>query len=174
MTSNQDAAQLLVNYLPIIPRGKALDVAMGKGRNAIYLASQGFEVTGLEMDRESISICQDEANKKGIRIDARCVDLEDLESYQIESSAYDVIICFYYLQRNLIPRMKEALKTGGFILYETFLIDQHLKTGHPKRREYCFEHNELLKLFPDFRIHLYREGPDQKGTYKASLVAQKI
>ncbi len=77
------------------------------------------------------------------------------------------------LQRNLVPRMKEALKAGGFILYETFLIDQHLKTGHPKRREYCFEHNELLKLFLDFRIIYYREGQDSKGIYKASLVAQK-
>ncbi len=71
MTSFKEPAKLLVDYLPLLPRGKALDVAMGKGRNAIYLVSQGFEVTGLEMDRESISICQDEANKKGLHIDAR-------------------------------------------------------------------------------------------------------
>lgn len=174
MTLYQEPAQLLTTYLPLLPQGTALDVAMGKGRNAIYLASHGFEVAGLERDEESIRICRDEANKAGVHIDTRHTDLENLESYQIESSAYNVVICFYYLQRNLFPRIKDALKPGGIILYETFLIDQHIKTGHPKRREYCFEHNELLKLFPDFRILFYREGQDSKGTYKASLVAQKI
>ncbi|MDD5434996.1 MAG: class I SAM-dependent methyltransferase [Nitrospira sp.] len=174
MTSFQEPAKLLIDYLPLLPCGKALDVAMGKGRNGIFLASHGFEVTGLERDEESIRMCRNEADRAGVKIDARCVDLEDLESYKIESSVYDVIICFYYLQRNLFSRIKEALKPQGIIIYETFLIDQHIKTGHPKRREYCFEHNELLKLFIDFRIIYYREGQDSKGTYKASLVAQKI
>ncbi len=165
---------MLIEYLSLLPKGKALDVAMGKGRNALYLASKGFEVVGLEKDRESIDACLTEAERLGVHVDARCTDLEDLESYRIEPSAYDVVICFYYLQRNLIPSMKEALKPGGFILYETFLIDQHLETGHPRHREYCFEHNELLRSFIDFRIIFYREGQDAKGTYKASLVAQKL
>ncbi len=173
MTLYQEPAQLLVTYLPLLPPGRALDVAMGKGRNAIYLASHGFEVVGLERDEESIRVCKDEAKRAGVHIDARHTDLENVESCQIESSAYNLVICFYYLQRNLFPRIKDALKSGGIILYETFLIDQHISTGHPKRREYCFEHNELLKLFPDFRILYYREGQDSKGTYKASLVAQK-
>lgn len=162
---------MLIEYLPLLPKGKALDVAMGKGRNALCLASNGFKVIGLEKDRESIDACLTEAKRLGVHVEARCVDLEDLESFQIEKSAYDVVICFYYLQRNLIPSMKEALKPGGFLIYETFLIDQHLKTGHPRHREYCFEHNELLHLFSDFRVIFYREGQDTKGTYKASLVA---
>lgn len=174
MNSFQEPAKLLKDYLPLLPIGKALDVAMGKGRNSIFLASHGFEVTGLERDEESIRICKDEADKAGVKIDARHVDLEDLESYQIEGSAYDVVICFYYLQRNLFSPIKDAIKPQGIIIYETFLIDQHLKTGHPKRREYCFEHNELLKFFPEFRILYYHEGQDSKGTYKAGLVAQKI
>ncbi len=69
--------------------------------------------------------------------------------------------------------MKEALKPGGVLLYETFLIDQHLRTGHPQRREYCLEHNELLHLFSGLRVLFYHEGQDAKGTYKASLVAQR-
>ncbi|MBI5191971.1 MAG: class I SAM-dependent methyltransferase [Nitrospirae bacterium] len=174
MNSLQEPAKLLKDFLPILPMGKALDVAMGKGRNTIFLASHGFEVTGLERDEESIKICKDDAKTAGVQIDARCVDLEDLESYKIEKSAYDLVICFYYLQRNLFSRIKDALKPQGMIIYETFLIDQHIKTGHPRRREYCFEHNELLRLFPDFRILYYHEGQDSKGTYKAGLVAQKV
>jgi 2-polyprenyl-3-methyl-5-hydroxy-6-metoxy-1,4-benzoquinol methylase len=173
MPETQEPARLLVEYLPLLTKGKALDVAMGKGRNSLYLASNGFEVVGLEKDKEAIEVCLNDAKSRAISVDARCVDLEDLESYKIEKSAYDVVICFYYLQRNLIPSMKYAIKPGGFILYDTFLIDQHIKTGHPRHHEFCFEHNELLRFFIDFRILYYREGQDPKGTYKASLVAQK-
>lgn len=173
MSPHPDPAQLLVEYLPILLKGRALDVAMGKGRNALFLASHGFDVVGLETDDESIDVCRADAKERGLNLEIRRTDLEDLTSYKIESSAYDVVICFYYLQRNIIPIMKDALKPGGIIIYETFLIDQHLTAGHPRHREFCFEHNELLNNFPVFRILYYREGKDANGTYKASLVAQK-
>ncbi len=80
MTSFQEPAKLLKDSLPLLPIGRALDVAMGKGRNAIFLASHGFEVTGLEKDEDSIIICKDGADKAGVHIDARCVDLENIES----------------------------------------------------------------------------------------------
>jgi len=173
MSSYPEPSQLLVEYLPLLPRGKALDVAMGKGRNALFLASHGFEVIGLERDEEAIHACMTEARRLGVRVDARQADLEDMDFCWIEKSAYDVVICFYYLQRSLIPHIDEALKPGGVLLYETFLIDQHLRTGHPQRREYCLRHNELLRLFPGLRVLFYHEGQDAKGTYKASLVAQR-
>ena len=174
MSSCQEPSQLLVEYLPLLPRGKALDVAMGKGSNALFLASHGFEVVGLERDEESIHACLTEAKRLGVHVDARQADLKDLDSCRIEKSAYDVVMCFYYLQRSLIPHMKEALKPRGMIVYETFLIDQHLRTGHPQHREYCLEHNELLRLFSCLRVLFYHEGHDAKGTYKASLVAQRV
>ncbi|MCC6545420.1 MAG: methyltransferase domain-containing protein [Nitrospirae bacterium] len=173
MPPHPEPAQLLIEYLPLLSKGRALDVAMGRGRNALFLASHGFDVVGLENDEESINICRADASTRGLNLEIRCTDLEDTATYKIEESEYDVVICFLYLQRNLIPDMKEALKPGGIMIYETFLIDQHLTTGHPRRREFCFEHNELLNNFQGFRILYYREGKDANGTYKASLVAQK-
>jgi len=170
----QEPAKLLVEYTHLFPAGgKILDVAMGRGRNAVYLARRGFHVTGLEIDREAIKVCEEIALKEHLPVEIRQVDLEDLSSYEIETSYYDGIICFFYLQRNLFPRLKDALKPGGLIIYETFLIDNHIKFGHPRHREYCFNHNELLHLFIDFRILFYREGPNPKGTFCASLVARK-
>lgn len=170
----QKPAKLLVEHIHLLPEGgKILDVAMGKGRNAIYLARKGFHVTGLEINEEAIKTCKTEAEKEGLSIEIRHTDLEDLSSYELESSYYDGVICFFYLQRNLIPRLKETLKPGGYILYETFLIDNHIKFGHPGHREYCFEHNELLHLFIDYRILFYREGLTPGGTFCASLIGQK-
>lgn len=168
-----EPAQILVEHLHLLPKGKVLDVAMGMGRHSLYLAAHGFDVVGLERDPAAIDTCLTEAKRRGIHVDARRTDLEDSDSCQMERNTYDVIICFYYLQRNLIPSLKDALKPGGYIIYETFLIDQHIKTGHPEHRDYCLAHNELLRLFQDFRVISYCEGQDPKGTYKASLVARK-
>ncbi len=173
MSPHPEPAHFLAEHLPET-KGRALDVAMGKGRNALFLASNGYDVVGLEKDKDSINVCRAVAKDLGLNIEIRETDLEDMSSYNIENSSYNLVICFCYLQRNLIPLMKEALKPGGIIIYETFLIDEHLTTGHPKRRDFCFEHNELLNNFREFRILYYREGRDAHGTFKASLVAEKL
>lgn len=163
-------SSLLMEYISVLPGGRALDIAMGKGRNALYLAEHGFDVQGVDIDKAAIHACEEEASKRGIRIKTLTTDLSH---YQILPETYEVILCFYYLQRNLIPRIKAGLKTGGVILYETFLIDQHIRFGKPKHKEYCFERNELLHLFKNFRILFYREGFVTEEKAIASLVAQK-
>jgi 2-polyprenyl-3-methyl-5-hydroxy-6-metoxy-1,4-benzoquinol methylase len=166
----QEPAKLLVDFVNRLPRGKALDIAMGEGRNALYLASQGFDVEGLERDEEAIRTCLITAKSRGLKLIARTVDLEQ---YPLNQSHYDLITCFYYLQRSLIPQIKAALKPNGMVVYETFLIDNYLQFGHPKHREYCFEYNELLNCFRDFRVHFYYEGMIEGRTFVAQLIAQK-
>ncbi len=168
--SSQAPAKLLVDCLHLLPKGKALDIAMGEGRNALYLATQGFEVEGLDKDEQAIQACLSAAKSRGLKLIARTVDLEQ---YQLIPNRYDLIICFYYLQRNLILQMKAALKSGGMVVYETFLIDNHLQFGHPRHREYCFEYNELLEFFRDFRVLFYQEGMAEGQTYTARIIAQK-
>ncbi len=144
---------------------------MGEGRNALYLASQGFDVEGLEKNPQAIEVSRQLAEKNNLSVQTQQVDLEH---YSLPTNRYDVIICFYYLQRTLIPQMIGALKKGGMVVYETFLIDQHIRHGRPKHREYCFEHNELLNYFRDFRILFYKEGFPGDQTISVSLVAQKL
>lgn len=171
---NPKPSPLLLKHLHILPKGRVLDVAMGKGRNALYLAEQGFEVEGVDIDEAAVMACNEEASKRELKIKARVTDLAD---YRISPNTYDVILCFNFLQRDLIPQMKAGIKSGGIIIYETFLIDQHIKFGKPKHKEYCFEHNELLCFFlgfrQDFRVIYYREGFVTEKKAVASLVAQK-
>jgi 2-polyprenyl-3-methyl-5-hydroxy-6-metoxy-1,4-benzoquinol methylase len=166
----QEPAKLLVDFAGILPKGRALDIAMGEGRNALFLARQGFEVEGLDRNEVAIQACLTTAKSRGLKLVARTVDLEH---YPLSRSHYQLITCFYYLQRNLIPQIREALKPGGMVVYETFLIDNHLQFDHPKHREYCFEHNELLNFFRDFRVLFYHEGIIEGQTFVAQLVAQK-
>ncbi|HJP19118.1 MAG TPA: class I SAM-dependent methyltransferase, partial [Nitrospinota bacterium] len=151
----QEPSTLLLDHLHLLPKGRVLDVAMGKGRNTLCLAERGFDVEGVDIDETSVKECLEEATKRRLKIKAR---VADLTNYRISPNSYDLVLCFNYLQRDLIPQMKAGLKKGGVILFQTFLIDQHIKFGKPKHKEYCFEHNELLRFFEDFRVIYHKEG----------------
>ena len=164
-------APFLVENINLLPKGKALDVAMGSGRNSVYLAKMGFEVEGIDVSADAVHDAQHLAKAKGVAITTYVADLEG--SYRIKKSTYDVIICFHYLQRSLIPQMKEALKSGGMIVYETFIVDQAKLFGKPRNPDYLLKYNELLEMFRDFRCLRYREGVIDNKAAVAGIVAQK-
>lgn len=166
-----EPAQFLVENLELLPEGRALDVAMGNGRNTIYLAKAGFEVEGVDISAEAVSAALEAAGEAGVMIKALVVDLE--KGYQIKDEVYDVIVCFNYLQRSLIPQMKSGLRYGGMIVYETFIVDQ-AQFGKPRNPDYLLKHNELLDMFREFRCLRYREGIFEGPRAIASIVGQKV
>lgn len=165
-------AEFLVENIALLPRGKALDIAMGRGRNAVYLARMGFAVEGVDVSADAVSEAVELARQAGVTIKARVADLE--KGYKIAGEAYDLIICFNYLQRSLIPQIKGGLKTGGMVVYETFIVDQARLFGKPSNPDYLLKHNELLDLFRDFRCLRYREGVIDSYRAVAGIVAQKV
>ena len=169
--SDFEPAQFLVENIRLLPKGRSLDVAMGDGRNAVYLARMGFEVDGIDISPEAVNDALESARKAGIAIRAQVADLE--KNYRIEKGAYDVIICFNYLQRSLIPRIKDGLRRGGMVVYETFIVDQ-AQFGKPKNPDYLLKYNELLDMFGDFRCLRYREGIIESRRAIAGIIAQKI
>jgi len=84
------------------------------------------------------------------------------------------MVNFNYLQRSLIPQIKKSLKSGGHVIFESYLIDQRI-VGHPKNPAYLLGHNELLDLFRGLRVLYYREGKFKGGqeAYRAGIFAQK-
>lgn len=156
-----------------IQRGRALDIATGKGRNALFLAERGFSVEGVDISEVALEEARREAGEKGLSIIFRQADLESIE---LPEAAYDIILNFNFLERSLIPKTKKALKLGGHIVFETYLIDQRV-LGHPRNPVYLLGHNELLELFREFRILYYREGKFMEGgkeAYRAGLFGQKV
>lgn len=166
-----EPAQFLVENIALLPKGKVLDLAMGNGRNAIYLAKMGFEVEGIDISPEAVSIALDLGAKAGVKIKAQVIDLE--KDPGLRADVYEVIICFNYLQRSLIPGIKSALRYGGMIVYETFIVDQ-AELGKPRNPDYLLRHNELLNIFREFRCLRYREGIFDGPRAIASLIAQKV
>jgi tellurite methyltransferase len=161
------------NSWEIAPPGRALDIACGSGRNALFLATLGFEVTAVDISPVGLEQAAQRAGEKSLSISWQQADLEFL---QLPSAAYDLILNINYLQRALIQQLKSALKRGGFIIFETFLIDQQ-SIGHPNNPSYLLAHNELLDHFHGFRVLYYREGKFTDGgepSFRAGLLAQKL
>lgn len=174
-------APFLVQQIPHLPKGKALDVASGTGRHALLLASLGYQVDAIDRDSEALAQLRSTARARHLTTAiTQTVDLEPPppQKPSLGQDLYDVILVFFYLTRPLFPHLIEALKPGGVLLYETFLIDNHLHYQHPRRREFCLAHNELIDLVSGLRILHYDEGPhgEHRGVgsvYTAQLVANK-
>lgn len=167
-TSGREPCEWLkINSELLAGKGKALDLACGEGRNAVYAASLGYDVLGLDVSEIGLQKARKLAGKKNLHINTLVTDLDDFE---FEENAFDLVLCFYFLDRKLFPGIRKTLKPGGLVVYETFTLD-HLKyTGF--KREWVLEYNELLKEFQSFRVLGYREvDQDEKGF--ASLIARK-
>jgi 2-polyprenyl-3-methyl-5-hydroxy-6-metoxy-1,4-benzoquinol methylase len=164
----------LKKHIRLLPKGKALDIASGEGRNAVFLAQHGFEVDAVDISEKGLKKAQKLARDKGVKINTLLVDLDQ---YQIKKERYNLIANFYFLRRRLILRIKKGLKKGGKVIFETYLLEHRtLGTGGPKQAKYFLKPNELLGLFKDFRILFYREGIFKEGGRKkavASLIAEK-
>ena len=159
----------LDEYAEMLPKkGRALDVACGAGRNAVYLAEKGWNVTACDISQEGLRRAKALAAERGVRLELFC---QDLETASLGTSCFDLIICFFYLERNLIPVLKAALKPQGLIVYKTYSVEQLRFPGRPRHPMHLLERQELLELFRDFRILAYQETVQERGV--AQLIAQK-
>ncbi len=163
-------AALVVEHLHRVHAGRALDLAMGAGHNAVYCAQHGFQVAGVDISLGAVRAAKDLARRSGAPI--RGI-VADLEGWPVPSDAFDLILNLRYLQRSLFGPIKAALRPGGLLLFETFTVD-HIAPHRerPLRREYLLERNELLHSFSNLHIIRYTEDM-MDGSAVASLVARK-
>ena len=157
----------LVDNVHLLPKGKVLDIAMGEGRNGVYLATQGFEVLGLDISEKGLEKAHNLAEKNNVTIKTKVVDLE---SFTLEPNSYNVILCTYYMQKDLFKQFQSALKPGGMIVVETYNVD-YLKYVQFSRK-WALDTNELLDIFKGLRVIRYQDYDDGKEAY-SSIIAQK-
>ena len=168
-------ALVLHRHAHLLPTsGHALDLAAGIGRNAIFLAQQGMTVEAIDISDVALEKIKAYAESEQLAITTTVSDLDQTTSF---STTYDVIVISHYLNRDLIPTIKQALKPGGLIFYQTFIKDKVENIG-PSNPDYLLASNELLSLFHDYQIIVYREdatiGDHEQGfRNEAMLIAQK-
>lgn len=162
--------RFLKENISALREGRALVLAMGEGRNAIYLAQRGYVVEGIDISAAAVDKARALADKKGVHIEATTADLT---KYKIKSNHYDLITCFYYLQRDIIPQIIEGLRQGGMVIFETYTVDQLQLEDGPRNKDYLLNHNELLDYFRELRVILYEEKVINNSKAIARIIAEK-
>lgn len=164
----RDPIPFLKDHVDLLPEGTVLDLAMGEGRNGVFLATKGFQVTGVDISEAGFKKAQTLAAENSVTL---TTVVADLEQYTIPPNTFNVILCTYYLQRDLFPKIAAALKPGGMVLIETYTVD-HLQYRPTFNKAFLLERNELLTLLPGFRVLRYQEVDTGDAAF-ASILAQK-
>jgi len=161
---------LAENFDYLRPGSVILDMGMGEGRNAVFLAGKGHKVTGVDISSVAIKKANHLAREFGVKIKGV---VASLEKYKIAPNSFDAIICFYYVDRKLVPKIKSWLKPGGILIYEAHTIKERTKKEHRKDPvEYYLKDQELLSMFSNFTLLKYEE-PLHERKYRASVVLMK-
>ena len=163
-TTEPSPNPLLVEAARSLPPGRALDLACGTGRNALWLAEHGWSVTAVDGSPTAINILRQRA--AGLRIETQIADLED-SSFTIAPASYDLIAICYYLERKLFEPAKRALVPGGILIAIALLAEPG------KDNSFRVEPGELLRTFDGWKILHHREGRDTWQHNVAEIVARK-
>ena len=145
---------LLVETVRGRPPGTALDADMGEGRNAIYLAQLGWQVTGVYIAEKALAYAQRRARATGVKI----TTLEhDMATYDWGTAKWDLIVLSYAGGRTYAARVAKALKPGGLVVLEAFHMDatDHLQVIGGDYRVF-FQTNELPKLYSASGLKIVR------------------
>jgi SAM-dependent methyltransferase len=153
-----DPAPLLIQMASHLRPGSALDLACGTGRNALWLAGRGWEVTAVDGSAVAIEILRRRAPSN---LRTQVADLERGD-YRIEAAAWDLILMCRYLQRDLFEPAKQGLKPGGIVIVVVNLVERGKEPTATRARA-----GELAEYFRDWQILHYREAAT------AEIVARK-
>ncbi|WP_429885985.1 class I SAM-dependent methyltransferase [Geoalkalibacter halelectricus] len=162
----------LVHVLPLLPAGRLLDVACGRGRNALFMAERGYAVTAVDVAAEGLKQLADEARRRGYALQTHHCDLETLPD--LGRGIFDVVLDFFFLQRSLLPALREAVRPGGVVVLRTFSHAGDFP-GKAPNADFVLEPGELPRIFAGWEVLLHEEGlePSSKGGSLAGIVARK-
>jgi len=156
-------AEWLVEHEALLTgSGRALDVACGDGRNALYLAQLGYMVDAIDVSDVAIGAVRATVQARGLTmtIAPRVVDLE---REPLPAGPYDVIVMLNFLQRDLFAPAAQALAPGGLLLFETLDRSHVDELGHSFNPAYLVEPGELLSAFDGLEVVDHREGVAQRS-----------
>ena len=161
--------EVVKKYANLATGDRALDIAAGMGRNSKFLAQEGFLVDALDISSLAIEKLENIENINALEV--------DFDSYKLEENSYDLIVCTYYLNRELFPQIERALKEDGIFIFETFMHHTE-NTKVPSNKTFLLNEGELEATFDEryelLHIREFMEiGLCGEKSMKASMVAKK-
>jgi len=149
---NKEPNQLLVHATSKLTPGAALDLAMGQGRNALYLASEGWSVTGVDFSAEATRQAQEQADARELELE---IVQQDINTFDFGVAKYDLVTMLYATDNvDWIARSQRSLKRGGVFVYEFFQGDREgvdsARLAALFRDGFDILRNEVVRGTPDW------------------------
>jgi tellurite methyltransferase len=168
-----DAEPFLTAMLARIPRGVALDVAAGRGRNSLALARAGMRVVAVDYSATAMRLLAEIARDERLAV---WPIVANLDSFHLKDESFDAIVNINFLDRALFSNFARALRPGGVLIAETFLVDQ-AAIGHPRDPRFLLARGELRALADGLEIEEYGErfviSPNGERAHRASILARR-
>lgn len=172
---------LLEQWINRIPRGRALDLACGSGRNALFLAANGFEVDAVDISDAALDIGRRRARQAGLRVNWIEQDLDgSLDGPLAESpdgaDGYTLLLVVRFVDLPLIRKLTDKLAPGGMLVTEQHIVTDAV-VGGPSDPAFRLQPGALREVAEGLRVLSFEEGivedPGQQPMALARLVAQK-
>lgn len=171
--TDPDPSPVLERYLDACPDGRALDVATGTGRNAVYLASDGYRVDAVDQSREGLRIARENARDRGVADRVDWIQA-DVGSYAFPPSTYDLVTISFYRPVDRLPDITESLTPGGVLFVQHHLRTDDAVEGGASGDRYRFASNELLHACLDLTVLHYTERTEVRDDGRRSAIAEIV
>lgn len=169
----ESPAAFLVEHAHLLPaQGKALDIAGGAGRNAVWLARRGLDVTLVDVSDVAITRAEAKAAGLGVKLRAR---REDLDQPLELAPLYDLVVIVHYLDRKHRDAYAALLVEGGLLVHVQQTVVNLERHAKPSRR-FLVEEGELASWLGEigFEILVQREGWTDDGVHEAAVIARRV
>jgi SAM-dependent methyltransferase len=168
-TALSPPSRFLVGLDAVLPRrGRALDLAGGTGRHALWLAGRGLDVSLADVSDVAVAAATHHARAAGLGLQPLRIDLQR----GVPAGPWDVIACFYYLDRTLYRSLPGALAPGGWLVVAHSTRTNQLRHARPGPA-HLLEDGELPTLFRELEIVSFTEGWCEEGRHEARLVGRR-
>ncbi len=156
--------------------GRALDIGMGQGRNAVALALRGWTVTGFDVSAEGLAVARAQAARAGVSITAI---QESADRFALGRNQWDLVAVIYgpgvIAEAAYVTRLQRSLRPGGVVVVESFASDRDAA----QRRPVDIDPADLRRAFAAFKILRFEDlravsDWDPQTTRLVRLVAQKM
>lgn len=164
-----EPSPVLREYVEEGTDGRALDVACGTGRNAVFLASRGYAVDAIDQSVEGLRITRQNAEDRGVseRLD---VIQADATQFEYPEDRYDVVAVSFFRTLDRLGDLKAALQPGGHLFYQHHLRSDPPAERGPSTERYRFCSNELLRACLDLTVLYYEESSEQVSGKRSATV----
>jgi SAM-dependent methyltransferase len=168
--ASSDPSPWLASLDAVLPRaGRALDVAGGAGRNAVWLARRGLSVTLVDISPVGLALAKERARQAGVEIVTHAIDLA---RDPLPEGPWDVLVQFHYLERALFARYPAMLAPGGLLVVEHPTRSNLLRHEKPGAA-FLLDDGELPGLCAGLSIESHEESWNEAGRHEARIVARR-